>query len=228
MHVNLSKQEPSVQQPATIVVADSHEIIREGLANKLSSECGYDVVGQAADGYATIKACKTLSPNILVMGLCLTRPNGLEVFEKVRKSNPDIAIVVMSQECYASEAFTLISAGAMAFIPRDARVIDLINAVRSAELGYACVPKDYIGEFASLRRNMTRTGNIYGLSPRELEVVEACATGAKTKEVADRLSISVRTVETHRNAIYRKTECRNIDDLADIARSLSCGLMQGS
>lgn len=215
-----------MQEPATLIVADSHEIIREGLANKLSSECGYNVVEQAADGYATIKACKLHNPDILVMGLCLTRPSGLEVFEKVRKSNPDTAIVVMSQDCYASEAFTLISAGAMAFIPRDARVIDLINAVRSAELGYACVPRDYIAEFASLRGNISRTGNIYGLSPRELEVVEACATGAKTKEIADRLSISVRTVETHRNAIYRKTDCRNIQELTDIARTLSCGLMR--
>ncbi|MEL6839961.1 MAG: response regulator transcription factor [Pseudomonadota bacterium] len=203
-------------EPARLIVADSHEIVREGLANKLRSDCGYDVVGQAADGYSTIKLCRTLTPEILVMGLSLTRPSGLDTFTKIRSYNSKIKIVVMSQESNATDAFTVLADGAHAYVPRDARVVDLVNAVRSTELGYACVPNAYIREFTNLRRNVTRTGNIYGLSPRELEVVEACISGAKTKEVADMLSISVRTVETHRNSIYRKTDCRNISELSQI------------
>lgn len=205
-----------MMEPARLIVADSHEIVRDGLAKKLEDECGYNIVGQAADGYSTIKMCRMHVPDILVMGLSLTRPSGLDTFAKIRANNSDIKIVVMSQESSATDAFTVLADGAHAYVPRDARVVDLINAVRSTELGYACVPNDYIREFTSLRRNVTRTGNIYGLSPRELEVVEACVGGAKTKEVADLLSISVRTVETHRNSIYRKTDCRNINELADI------------
>ncbi|MEP3847591.1 MAG: response regulator transcription factor [Paracoccaceae bacterium] len=205
---------------AKVLVADSHEIVREGLANKLAVDCGYNVVGQTADGYSTIKACRMLMPDILVMSLSLTRPSGLETFSKIRASNKDIRIVVMSQDANTNDAFTVIAEGALGFVPRDARVVDLVNAVRSAELGYASLPSEYIRQFTNLRRNVTRTGNIYGLSPRELEVVEACATGAKTKEVADMLAISVRTVETHRNSIYRKTDCRNLTELAEIAGQL--------
>ena len=203
-----------------ILVADSHEIVREGLANKLTVDCGYNVVGQAADGYSTIKACRMLMPDILLMSLSLTRPSGLETFSKIRASNKDIRIVVMSQDANTNDAFTVIAEGALGFVPRDAKVVDLVNVVRSAELGYASLPSEYIRQFTNLRRNVTRTGNIYGLSPRELEVVEACATGAKTKEVADMLAISVRTVETHRNSIYRKTDCRNLTELAEIAGQL--------
>jgi len=203
-----------------IVVADSHEIVREGLANKLELECGYDIVGQAADGYATIKACRMLSPDILVLGLSIMRPSGLDTFAKIRVINSDIKVVAMASDASATDAFTVLAEGALAFVPRDARVVDLLNAVRSAELGYACVPDEYIRQFTNLRRNVTRTGNIYGLSPRELEVVEACAGGAKTKEVAELLSISVRTVETHRNSIYRKTDCRNMRELSVIVERL--------
>ena len=207
-------------ETAKVLVADGHEIVREGLANKLAVDCGYNVVGHAADRYSTIKACRLLLPDILVMGLSLTRPSGIETFSKIRRINAEIKIVIMSQDANPTDAFTAMSEGALGFIPRDARVVDLVNAVKSAELGYACLPCEYIQQFTNLRRNVTRTGNIYGLSPRELEVVEACATGAKTKEVADMLAISVRTVETHRNSIYRKTDCRSISELSEIAEQL--------
>lgn len=199
-----------------LVIADSHEIVREGLAHKLEKECGYEIVGQAEDGYSALKACRLFKPDILVMGMSLTRPSGMETLVRVRSLSEDIRIVVMASDTCAIDAFSAISEGAISFVPRDAKVINLINAVRCAESGYACIPQEYIQEFTQLRRNVKRTGNIYGLSPREIEVLEASASGAKTKEVAGLLDISVRTVETHRNSIYRKTDCRNMAELVSI------------
>lgn len=203
-----------------VVIADSHEIVREGIASRLIADCGANVVGQASDGYTTIKICRNQTPDILLLDLSLTRPSGAETIAKLRSSMPDLKIVVMSSEASTSEAFNILAQGAVSFMPKQAKGAHFVTAIRAASAGYTCIPTTFLREFAQLRQNVTRTGNMYGLSPREVEVLEACAAGQKTKEVAERLSISVRTVETHRNSIYRKTDCRSIGELAGIAAKL--------
>ncbi|MEM9797307.1 MAG: response regulator transcription factor [Pseudomonadota bacterium] len=200
----------------SIVIADSHEIIREGIAARLTESCDIDVVGQAGDGYTTIKVCRQVRPDFLLMDLSLTRPAGIETLLKVRQSLPDTRVVVLSSEATVADAFHTLSRGAVGFMPKQAKGADFVTAIQAAIGGYACVPAEYLAQFVEMRRNVTRTGNAFGLSPREIEILEACASGQRTKEVAERLSISVRTVETHRNSIYRKTECRNLSELSRI------------
>ncbi|MEM8621912.1 MAG: response regulator transcription factor [Pseudomonadota bacterium] len=195
-----------------LVIADSHEVVREGIAARLQS-CSVELVGQAADGYSTIKICRQLAPDLLIMDLSLTRPSGTETLAKLRASLPDMRIVVLSSEAKTADAFTVLGHGAIGFMPKQAKGSDFVNAVRAAIAGYTCVPSAYLAEFVTFRRNLSRTGNSYGLSRRELEVLEACASGQRTKEVAERFNISVRTVETHRNAIYRKTSCHDLKEL---------------
>lgn len=208
------------ENASRIVIADSHEIVREGIANRLVAGCNVEIVGQASDGYSTMKICRTVNPDILLMDLSLTRPSGMETLTKMRRSLPEMKIVVLSSEATTSEAFATLAAGAVAFIPKQARGTHFVNAIVAASEGYTLMPTEYLAEFVNLRRNITRTGNIYGLSPREIEVLEACTSGQKTKEVADKLSISVRTVETHRNSIYKKTSCKNLEDLSRIVEQL--------
>lgn len=209
-----------MDEPLKIVIADSHEIVREGIANRLVADVGADVIGQASDGYTTIKICRHSTPDVLLMDLSLTRPSGVETFAKLRSTVPDMKIIVLSSDATTTDAFSVLGQGAVAFMPKQATGADIVNAVRSAAMGFSCVPADYMHQFVSLRRNVTRSGNIFGLSPREVEVLLACASGAKTKEVAGQLCISARTVETHRNSIYKKTSCRNISELAAIAEQI--------
>ncbi len=204
-----------------IVIADAQEMIRDSLHKNLSTNQQYNINSEASDGYGAIRNCQNLSANILVIGQSIARPDCLKVIEKVKTIDPEIGVVVIADDSNTTVAFALFSAGAIAVVPRNANLVDFLNAVRSAELGYACVPGNCIAEFTALRRNATRTGNMYGLSPREMEVVQACSTGANTKEVAHQLSISVRTVEAHRNAIYRKTDCRSVEDIINMARTLN-------
>ncbi len=204
----------------SIVIADVQEMIRDSLHKNLSQFDHYNISSDASDGYTALRNCQNLSADILVIGQSFVRPNCLKVIEKAKQNNPAIGVVVISDDSNTATAFTFFSAGAIAVVPRNAKVVDLINAVRSAELGYACVSGECIAEFTALRRNVTRTGNMYGLSPREMEVVQACASGASTKEVAHQLAISVRTVEAHRNAIYRKTDCQNVEDIMNMAQTL--------
>ena len=196
-----------------IAIADSHEVFREGVANILCTECNAEVIGQSADGYTTLKVCRMQSPDILFMDINLTNPSGLETFNKVRKQFPDIKIIMISSEASTLEAFSFLSKGAAGFMPKQASRSHFMNAMNSVSMGYACIPSECVQGFVDLRRNMSRTGNLYGLSPREVEVLEQCKIGAPTKEIAAKLQISVRTVETHRNAIYRKTSAHSADEL---------------
>lgn len=203
-----------------IVIADSHEIVREGISAKLQKDCEASVVGQASDGYATLKVCRNEEPDLLLMDLSLTRPSGLDTFRKLRQSSPHLKILILSSDAEPSGAFAMLSEGAVGYMPKQAKSDDFVAAVNAVMMGYSCFPTQYVDDFFKLRRRMVKSGNIYGLSPREIEVLQACVDGYKTREVADRLSISVRTVETHRNSIYRKTDCRDLDALAKMAREL--------
>jgi DNA-binding NarL/FixJ family response regulator len=204
-----------------LIIVDEHEIIRDGISALVTSaECG-EVVACASDGYNAIKLCRTVDPDIILMDLSITRPSGIETFRKIRSIKPDLKIILYSSDANKSEAFSLLSNGAVGFISKQAKGVDFVNAVRCATLGYVCIPGAYVDDFMTLRQNAQKTGNMYGLSPRELEILEACVSGEKSKDVAERMKISVRTVETHRNSIYRKTSCHSIGELAEIAGRLS-------
>lgn len=205
---------------STIVIADSLEIVREGIAAKLENCDRFEVIGLAGDGFSTLKLCRSLKPDVLVLDHEITRPSGTETLEKVRASCPDIKIVVLSSDVSVSNALLVLSKGAVAFMPKQSRGMDFVSAIHAAADGYAFLPTEFVEEFVKSRRNVTRTGNIFGLSPRETEVLLACAEGQSTKEVAQLLEISVRTVETHRNSIYRKTSCNGLDDLRQIASAV--------
>ena len=201
-------------------IADDHVIIRDSISNFISDSQSAQVVGTASDGYTTIKLCRNLDPDIVLMDLAITRPSGAETFRKLLSIKPDLKIVLYSSAEERAEVNSLIADVAKGNVPKQAKASNFVNAIRSVSLGYACIPEDYIDDFMVLRQNSIKTGNIYGLSPREIEILEACVSGARTKEVAARFNISVRTVETHRNAIYKKTSCNSVDALHEIAEQL--------
>lgn len=204
----------------TVVIADSHEIVREGITSKITEMCDVDVVGQAENGYEALKVCRNANPDILIMDLSLVRPSGLDTFKKIRHTMPEVKILIISSEAISAQAFSTLSNGAVGYMPKQAKSSHFVAAINAIVLGYSCFPADYISDFSELRNKIKRSGNIYGLSAREIEVLIACCDGAKSSEVAELLSISVRTVETHRNAIYRKTDCRDLSELAKIANEL--------
>lgn len=203
-------------QTQTVVIADSHAIVREGIRDRLERNSTLTVVAEAQDGYSALKACRDYSPNILLMDFSITRPNGRELLAKVRASRPDTRVIVLCSEMKVSNAFYCLSNGAVGFMPKQAAGSDFVNATTAAIRGYSYMPNEFIAEFLETRKHLTRSGNIFGLSPRELEIVDACMQGKSTKDIAEACSISIRTVETHKNNIYRKTSCRSMAELSAI------------
>lgn len=200
----------------TLIIADSHEIVREGISIRLSEACDVDIVAETSDGYSTLKNCRQLNPEVLVMDFGLQRPSGMETLSKIRASCPDTKVIVLSSENNVSDAFFVLSKGAMAFLPKQSRGASFVQAVEAALNGFSYIPVELLREFVKSRKNLTRTGNIFGLSAREIEILEATLTGLSAKEVAQKLEISVRTVETHKNRIYKKTDCREHEELRQI------------
>ena len=209
-----------VSRKPLVVVADGHEMVRESITSRIEKGCDVDVVAGTSDGYATIKAFRQLEPDLLIMDLGLQRPSGTEVLTKIMKMNPEVKIIVVTSEPTIANAFFALSNGAAAFMPKQSSSVDFEHAVNAVLNGFSYMPNDIMTQFVKSRRNLSRVGNVFGLSARELEIMKACSEGHSTKQVASDLEISVRTVETHRHNIYRKTNCNNQKDLQKIASSL--------
>lgn len=209
------------EKHSKVVIADGHEIVRDGIASVLEAKCNVTVVGQAADGYGTLKQCRSLKPDILLMDFGLINPSGMAVFEKLRATQPDIRIAVISSDMSTVDAYVLLANGATGFVQKQASSSHFVNAIRTISMGYACVEATVLQEFVGLRQNISRTGNVYGLSRREMEILEHSRSGSNTKEIAKKLQISTRTVETHRNAIYRKTSTNSVAGLQMVAQNIA-------
>ena len=206
-----------------VVIADSHEIVRDGIAMRLASSSAAEVVGDAQDGFSTIKICRQLEPEILLMDLEMKRPSGRETFLKLRQCLPDLKIIIMSDQTTVADMFSLMSQGALGFMSKNAKGAHFASAVQTVAMGYALFPGDYLNNFVEIRENVSRSGNVFGLSRREVEVLRACGRGKRTKDIAKELDISVRTVETHRYAMYRKTDCHNLDELPGLIEKMNLG-----
>ena len=203
-----------------VIVADGHEMVRESISLRIERGCDVDVVAGTADGYSTIKAFRQHQPDLLIMDLGLLRPAGTEVLTKITKMNLDVKIIVVTSEPTISNAFYALSRGASALMPKQVSSTDFVNAVNAVLSGFSYMPSGIMTQFVKSRRNLSRVGNVFGLSPRELEIMKACADGKTAKEVASELEISVRTVETHRHNIYRKTNVKNQQEMQNIADCL--------
>ncbi len=202
--------------PITIVLADDHHIVRQGLRALLEMEPGFQLIGEAGDGPRTIQLVKDLRPDILVLDLVMPGLNGLEVTRQVRQYSPQTRVVILSM--HVNEAYVLeaLRNGASGYVLKDNSADDLVRAIREVIQGHR-----YLSPPIS-----TRTIEIYlqkaedapldayeTLTNREREVLHLAAEGYTNNEIAARLCISPRTVETHRAHMMHKLNLRNQTDL---------------
>lgn len=199
-----------------VIVIESQEIVREAVSSRIAEECNVEVIAKTGDGYSAVRICRQAKPDIIILDLTITHPDGMDTLRRLHESCPDARVVVVSHLISATQVFHALSRGVVAFVPRHGRGIDYVNAVNAAIDGFTYLPKEVFERFLSSRLSLNKTGNIFGLSAREIEILEACSSGLTTKQVAANLNISVRTVETHRHSIYKKTECRSLEELSSV------------
>jgi two-component system response regulator NreC len=200
----------------TILLADDHALVRQGLRVLLGEEPEFNVIGEAGSGLEAIRRCNELKPDVLVLDIMLEDVSGIEVARQVKESSPHTAVVVLSMYGDKKHVLEALQAGAKAYVVKKSVSSELVQAVREALVG-----RRYLGPSladvvvdAYLEKAESGPADPYdSLSNREREVVHLAAHGYTNAEIAERLCISRRTVETHRANAMRKLGLGNHTEL---------------
>lgn len=200
----------------TLVLADDHHLVREGLRALLEAEPDMDVVGEAADGLGAVQLVERLRPDMIIVDLMMPDLNGLEVARHISQHIPETRIIMLSM--HANEAYVLeaLRNGASAYILKDSRANDLITAVREVAAGrhYLSPPLSERAIDAYIEKSRSAALDPYEtLTTREREILHLTARSYSASEIAARLSVSPRTVERHRANLMRKLDLHTQTDL---------------
>lgn len=204
----------------TIILAEDHQIVRQGLRAMLETEADFSIVAEAGDGLTAIQQVEQWQPEVLILDLMLPGLNGLEVIRQVSRRWPQVRVVILSM--YANEAYVLeaLRHGAAAYVLKESSMSDLVYALREAMAGqrYLSPPLSEERMGAYLQKAQTTPLDPYEtLTGREREVFQLVAEGCTSAEVAARLVISPRTVEMHRANLMRKMNLRSQTELIRVA-----------
>ena len=209
-----------------IVLADDHLVIRKGLRILLEAEQGFSILAEAGDGLEAIKIVEDLQPDVLVADITMPGLDGLGVTRRVRKRVPHTQVVVLSMHAHEAYVLEALRNGALGYVLKNAEVADLVLAIRMAATGrrFLSAPLTEIAIDAYAERaRVLGTDSYEVLTAREQEVMQLTAEGHTAAQIADRLSISRRTVEAHRANLMRKL---GLSKLADVMRyALERGLI---
>jgi DNA-binding NarL/FixJ family response regulator len=200
----------------TIVLADDHHVVRQGLRALLQAEPDFSIVGEAADGREALALIERLKPKILIVDVMMPGLNGLEVTRQVHQLSVKTRVVVLSM--YANEAYVTeaLRNGAAAYVLKESRSLDLLRAVREVAAGrhYLSPPLSQRAVEHYIQRAKETSLDLYDtLTTREREVLQLVAEGHTNSEVAAKLFISPRTAETHRVHLMNKLRLRSQTDL---------------
>jgi DNA-binding NarL/FixJ family response regulator len=203
-----------------IILADDHKIMREGLRTLLEKQPDVEIIAEAGNGRNTVKLAKELTPDIIVMDTVMPDLNGIEATRQIIAANPNIKIIALSM--YSDKQFVveMLKAGASGYMIKDCAFEELIYAINSVinDQIYlspkitTLVLKEYI------RGPVKEKDSPFSiLSNREREVLQLIAEGKSTKEIAFKLNVSIKTIETHRQQIMHKLEIHSIAELTKYA-----------
>jgi DNA-binding NarL/FixJ family response regulator len=192
----------------SILLADDHLLVRQGLRKLLESELDLLVVGETGDGLQVADLAESLRPDVLVLDLMLPGLGGLEVAHRVRRQAPATQVVVLSMYSDTAYVAEALAGGACAYVLKKATAAELVMAIRSAAAGRTYLDSSLSSETIARHRNRahTITDPYARLTRREREVLHLVADGLTSAEIAIRLAISPRTVDMHRRHLVRKLD----------------------
>lgn len=200
-----------------IVLADDHGIVRRGMRSLLEGEPGVEVVGEAANGREALKLLETLKPDMAILDVAMPMLNGIEVTAQAMKASPDLRVIILSM--YADEAYIVraLTAGARAYLLKEATEEDLLPAVRAVALGRSffspAISTILLADYVRHLKQRGLEDSYDVLSDREKEVLQLLAEGKTNKEAASVLNISLSTVETHRLKLMQKLDLHNTAEI---------------
>lgn len=219
MNDPLTEKPSSSAKPIRILLADDHELVRDGIRARLENEGAFDIVGEATNGLEAIELVSELAPDVLLMDISMPVMNGLDAAREIRKRFPKVNILVLSVYDNPEYVRGVMQAGARGYILKDISAPEMINAITSVCSG-GYYFSSAVGSTLIAGEQPTNVVDPYGLTDREREVLIGVANGRPNKEIARELGISVRTVESHRLNIRDKVGSGNAAHLYKIAQEL--------
>ncbi|MFN3849267.1 MAG: response regulator [Spirosomataceae bacterium] len=202
-----------------ILVVDDHQILIDGITAMLQDLPGYEVVGKALDGISALKFLESNSVDIVITDLYMPKMTGTELTHKVKKAFPNVKVIALSVSYDVSIVHDLMDAGISGFILKTIGRDELIEAITTISSGKLYFSREVSNEIlrSLSNKNNDEVEENYRLTDREIEILRLISQELSNSEIAERLFISERTVETHRKNIYRKTNTKTIVGLIKYA-----------
>ena len=203
-----------------VLIADDHRMFREGMRALLEAEPDFIVIGEAEDGRDAVQLARELSPDIILMDIAMPAMNGLEATRQIKRNCPDIKVLALTMHDDEEYICRIFSYGAMGYILKDSAFHDLVDAARSVYRGdfvlspaiTRLIVEDYL-RWGSQQPSIIDDG----LSSRENEILQLIAEGYTNQQIAEILSISIKTVQAHRTSLMHKLNLHNCGELIKYA-----------
>ena len=215
----------------SVLIADDHTIFLEGLRMMLAETNDIEVIGNATTGRQAVAMAEKLRPSVVVMDIAMPKFNGLEATRRIRETNPDIKVLILSAHADDAYVETVIGLGAVGYLIKQTSAHCLAEAIREVSKGNTYFSSAVAKRFrkrheTTLDRNGRRGAKNVNLTTREMQVLQQIAEGAANKQIAAELGISIKTVEKHRDHLMRKL---NIHDTAGLTRyAIERGIIESS
>jgi len=206
------------KQIIKVLVADDHPVVRKGLQSLLTRPGRLKIVGEACDGDEALRKTRDLKPDVVLMDISMPGMNGLAVTEVLRKEAPNVKVLILSVHSNRDYIFRVIQAGAHGYVSKEAPPAELLQAIESVFEGEPFFSEEIAR--AALSQFVSSGGKkepFAQLTSREREVLVLIAEGQSNKEIANKLGIGVRTIETHRERIMRRLGIHSVAGLTKYA-----------
>ncbi len=200
-----------------ILIADDHIVVREGLKQILAETPDLVVAGEAANGNEVLSKALTESYDVVVLDIAMPGMSGLDVLKELRVERPDLPVLILSMYPEEQYAIRVLKAGASGYLTKETATHELITAIRKVSQGKRYISPTFAEKLALNLERMEGRALHESLSDREYQVMCMIASGKTVKEIAEILSLSVKTVSTYRARVLEKMEMRNNSELTHYA-----------
>ncbi len=213
-----------------VLIADDHTMVRQGLTMLLQTQPDITVIGEASDGSEAIRMAHEFQPDIVVMDIAMPNVDGLEATRAIKSSLPNVQILALTMHEGEEYFFKILAAGASGYVLKRAAANDLISAIHAVARGevflYPSIAKKLVADYLSRTKAEPPGGDTTAdaLTQREHQILALIAEGLSNREIAERLTLSLSTVQTHYTHIIEKLNLRNRTELVKYA--LRHGLIQ--